>query len=176
MTDSYNRRKASRALDAANFFLADMRRGLGPYLAIFLLTGPQWGEARIGIVMSVATVSGIMGQTPAGALVDATRAKRQVMVATALIVTVSSLLLPLFPSFWPVAVSQGIANAAAAAIAGAAAFKFGPQVVFYLLAAMSIASLTSVLAIPEIAIDHDLARGLHNAGDGVRGRLRTPTS
>ena len=196
-------RRAGRALDAANFFLADVRQGLGPYLAIYLLTEQKWDEARIGIVMSVATIAGIVAQTPAGALVDVTRAKRLAMVAAALIVTVSSVLLPLFPSFWPVAVSQGIANAAeaifppalaaislgifghraftarigrnetfnhagnavAAAIAGAAAYKFGPQVVFYLLAAMSIASLVSVLAIPENAIDHDLARGLHDAGE-----------
>ena len=201
--------RAGRALDAANFFLADVRQGLGPYLAIYLLTDQQWDEARIGIVMSVATVAGIAAQTPAGALIDATRAKRLVMVAAALIVTVSSVLLPLFPSFWPVAVSQGIANAAevifppalaavslgivghraftarigrnetfnhagnavAAAIAGGAAFKFGPQVVFYLLAAMSIASLVSVLAIPESAIDHDLARGLHDA-DEANGTTR----
>jgi MFS family permease len=215
MTDNRDRRKASRALDAANFFLADVRQGLGPYLAIYLLTEQQWDAARIGIVMSVATAAGIIAQTPAGALVDVTRAKRLVMVAAALIVTVSSLLLPLFPSFWPVAVSQGIANAAevifppaiaavslgvvghkafaarigrnesfnhagnavAATIAGGAAFKFGPQVVFYLLAAMSIASLVSVLAIPESAIDHDLARGLHEADDGVDGRKErdTPT-
>ena len=201
--------RAGRALDAANFFLADVRQGLGPYLAIYLLTDQQWDEARIGIVMSVATVAGIAAQTPAGALIDATRAKRLVMVAAALIVTVSSVLLPLFPSFWPVAVSQGIANAAevifppalaaislgifghraftarigrnetfnhagnavAAAIAGGVAFKFGPQVVFYLLAAMSIASLVSVLAIPESAIDHDLARGLHDA-DEANGTTR----
>jgi hypothetical protein len=30
--------RAHRALDAANFFLADVRDGLGPYLAIYLLT------------------------------------------------------------------------------------------------------------------------------------------
>jgi MFS family permease len=195
--------RAGWALDAANFFLADVRQGLGPYLAIYLLTEQKWDEARIGIVMSVATIAGIIAQTPAGALVDVTRAKRLAMVVAALIVTVSSVLLPLFPSFWPVAVSQGIANAAeaifppalaaislgivghraftarigrnetfnhagnavAAAIAGGAAYEFGPKVVFYLLAAMSIASLVSVLAIPEDAIDHDLARGLHDAGE-----------
>ncbi len=99
--------QASRALDAANFFLADVRDGLGPYLAVYLLTEQKWDEAHIGILMSVATIAGIFAQTPAGALVDATRAKRLVMVGAALIVTLASLLLPLFPSFWPVAISQG---------------------------------------------------------------------
>src|SRR5947208_4453239 len=108
-----DQRTARRALDAANFFLADVRDGLGPYLAIYLLTEQKWNEARIGVVMSIAGFAGILAQTPAGALVDATRAKRLVMVAAALLVTLASVLLPLFPSFWPVAISQGIAHTAA---------------------------------------------------------------
>jgi hypothetical protein len=67
--------RANRALDATNFFLADVRDGLGPYLAIYLLTEQKWDEARIGIVMSVATIAGILAQTPAGVLLDTTRAK-----------------------------------------------------------------------------------------------------
>jgi hypothetical protein len=58
-------RRANRALDAVNFFLADVRQGLGPYLAIYLLTEQKWDEARIGLVMSVATMAGIAAQTPA---------------------------------------------------------------------------------------------------------------
>jgi MFS family permease len=190
--------RAGRALDAVNFFLADVRDGLGPYLAVYLLTEQKWDEARIGAVMSIATIAGILAQTPAGALVDATRAKRLVMAAAAVLVAIASLLLPLFPGFLPVALSQGLAhaagvifppaiaavslgifghraftrrigrnetfnhagNAVAAAVAGIAAYRFGPSVVFYLLAFMACASLVSILAIPEHAIDHDLARGL----------------
>ena len=198
------RPRAERALDAANFFLADVRDGLGPYLAVYLLTEQHWDEARIGIVMSVATIAGILAQTPAGALVDATHAKRLIMVAAAIAVTAASLLLPLFPGFWPVAVSQGIAhaagvifppaiaaislgvvghraftrrigrnetfnhagNAASAVVAGGAAYLFGPVVVFFILAVQAIASMASIWAIPEAAIDHDLARGLHDAEGG----------
>lgn len=199
-------RRAGRALDAANFFLADVRDGLGPYLAVYLLTEQHWDEARIGLVMSIATIAGIVAQTPAGALVDATRAKRLVMVIAAIMVTLASLSLPLFPGFLPVAISQGIAqaaavvfppaiaavslgifghaaftrrigrnetfnhagNAVAAALAGLSAYWFGPTVVFYLLGAMAIASLVSILAIPARAIDHDLARGLHEADAGLQ--------
>jgi predicted MFS family arabinose efflux permease len=57
-------------------------------------------------------------------------------------------------------------NAVAAAIAGAAAYMLGPSAVFYLLAAMSLGSLVSVLAIPEQAIDHDVARGLQARQQG----------
>jgi MFS family permease len=106
------KKRASWALDAANFFLADVRDGLGPYLAIYLLTEKHWDEARIGVVMSVAAIAGILAQTPVGALVDATRAKRGVMAVAAILIAASSLLLPLFPEFWPVAISQGIAHAA----------------------------------------------------------------
>lgn len=151
--------------------------------------------------MSIATVAGILAQTPAGAVVDATKAKRAMMVAAALLVTASSLVVPWLSSFWPVAVSQATAHAAgvvfgpalaavtlgivghgaftkrigrnesvshagnafAAATAGALAYLWGPKVVFYLLASMAIASVVSVLAIPERAIDHDLARGLRDA-------------
>lgn len=208
--DPRQTRRAGRALDAANFFLADVRDGLGPYLAVYLLTEQHWNEARIGLVMSIATIAGIIAQTPAGALVDATRAKRLAMMIAAVLVTLASLSLPLFPSFGPVAISQGIAqaaavifppaiaavslgifghaaftrrigrnetfnhagNAVAAALAGLSAYWFGPTVVFYLLAAMAVASLVSILAIPERAIDHDLARGLHDASDN---RMEQPS-
>ncbi len=202
--------RANRALDAANFTLADVRDGLGPYLAIYLLTEQHWDEARIGMVMAVAAFAGIAAQTPAGALVDVTRAKRLVMAAAAILVTLASLALPLFPDFWPVAITQGLAhaagaifppalaavslgiaghraftrrigrnetfnhagNATAAMIAGGSAYLFGPSVVFYLLAAMSLASVVSVLWIPEATIDHDLARGLHDADDADKARAQ----
>ncbi len=193
--------RASRALDAANFFLADVRDALGPYLAVYLLTEREWDAASIGLVMSISTIAGILAQTPSGALVDATKAKRGVMVAAAVLVTAASLVVPWLSSFWPVAVSQATAHAAgvvfgpalaavtlgifghgaftkrigrnegfnhagnafAAATAGALAYFWGPQVVFYLLASMAIASSVSILAVPKQSIDHNLARGLDDA-------------
>jgi sugar phosphate permease len=104
--------RANRSLDASNFFLADVRDALGPYLAIYLLTERQWDAASIGIVMSIATVAGILAQTSAGALTDATRAKRLVMVAAAFLVTAASLIIPWLSSFWPVTISQAAAHAA----------------------------------------------------------------
>jgi MFS family permease len=203
-------RRARFGLDAANFFLADVRDGLGPYLAVYLLTEQKWDEARIGIVMTIATLAGILAQTPAGAFIDATRAKRLAMVAAAALVALASLLLPLFPGFLPVAISQGVAhaagsifppalaaislgivghraftkrigrneafnhagNATAAIIAGASAYLWGPKVVFYLLGAMSLASMASVLSIPERAIDHEVARALHDESTNGAGAPR----
>jgi len=187
-------------LDALNFFLADVRDGLGPYLAIYLLTVQKWDEASIGAVMSVAAIAGILAQTPAGALIDKTTAKRAAVIIAAIIVTIGSVVLPLYPGFLFVATTQaltGIAaaifapalaaitlgivgprafarrigrneafnhagNAVAAALAGGLAYAFGPVVVFWLMAAMALASIAAMLAIPADAIDHEVARGLHD--------------
>jgi sugar phosphate permease len=104
--------QANYALDAANFFLADVRDALGPYLAVYLLTERRWDEASIGFVMSIATIAGIAAQTPAGALVDATTAKRALMVAAAVLVTGASLIVPWLSSFGLIAIAQASAHAA----------------------------------------------------------------
>ncbi|GBU18654.1 MULTISPECIES: MFS transporter [Methylobacterium] len=107
-----------RGLDALNFFLADVRDGLGPYLAIYLLAvrGPDqgWNEATIGLVITIAGLVGLIAQTPAGALIDRTRSKRAIVIAAAVAVTLSSLALPFVSNFALVAATQSIA-----AIAGA---------------------------------------------------------
>jgi predicted MFS family arabinose efflux permease len=104
----------ARRLDALNFFLADVRDGLGPYLAIYLLTIQKWDEALIGVVLSVAAMAGIVAQTPAGAIVDGSRAKRGLIVVAAVVVTVGSLMLPLFPGFAFVAGMQALTGTAGA--------------------------------------------------------------
>src|SRR6202167_4551562 len=115
MTDpTAGSRRANVALDAVIFFLADVRDGLGPYLAVYLLTVQKWDEASIGMVMSVATAAGIVAQTPAAGLIDATRAKRAVLAAAAIAVAAASLLLPLFSGFVPIGASQAVAHASAA--------------------------------------------------------------
>ena len=111
----------ARALDALNFFLADVRDGLGPYLAIYLLTEQKWDEASIGVVMSVAALAGIIAQTPAGALIDRSTAKRALMVGAAILVTLTCLALPLIHGFALVAVTQALAAAAGAIFAPAIA-------------------------------------------------------
>ena len=175
-----------------------MRDGLGPYLAIYLLTEQKWDQASIGVVMSVAALAGIIAQTPAGALIDRSTAKRGLMIAAAIVVTLACLTLPFIDKFAWVAATQAIAgaagaifapavaavtlgivgpkafakrigrneafnhagNATAATLAGISAYFFGPVVVFWLLAAMAIASIFATLSIPAGAIDHHVARGL----------------
>lgn len=76
-----------------------MRDGLGPYLAIYLLTEQKWDKAGIGVVMPVAALSGIIAQTPAGALIDRSTAKRGPIIAAAIVMTLACLALPLVHGF-----------------------------------------------------------------------------
>ena len=194
--------RVDRPLDALNFFLADVRDGLGPYLAIYLLTVQNWDQASIGFVMSIAGVATILAQTPAGALIDGTRWKRGLVIVAAIVVTLCSLAIPLLPGLVAVssfqalsgvaaavfppaiaAITLGIVgprafarrigrneafnhagNATAAAIAGGTAYLFGPVAVFWLMAAMALASVAATLSVPAEAIDHDRARGLSEDG------------
>lgn len=116
----YDRRNAL-SLDWLNFFLADVRDGLGPYLAIYLLAVHKWEPASIGLVMSLTGISALLTQTPAGALIDRTTAKRAVVAVAALLVTGSCLLLPWLTDFGWVAATQAISAIAGSVFAPAIA-------------------------------------------------------
>ncbi|GAB6843545.1 MFS family permease [Methylorubrum rhodinum] len=128
-------RAALRGLDALNFTLADVRDGLGPYLAIYLLAvrGPDqgWNEATIGLVMTIAGIAGLVAQTPAGALIDRSRNKRAIVIAAALAVTLSCLVLPWISNFALVAATQSVSAIAGAifppALAGITLGIVGPR-------------------------------------------------
>src|SRR3954467_2271370 len=89
-----------RPLDWLNFFLADVRDGLGPYLAVYLLAVQHWDAASIGVVISIGGIVGPRAKAPAGPFVDRPTRKRAVIIAAAIMVTLGSLALPLLPSFW----------------------------------------------------------------------------
>ena len=69
------------ALDWLNFFLADVRGGLGAYVNVFLLTKVHWSQAAIGAVLSTSGLIGIMAHPAVGAFIDRTRAKRTLVIA-----------------------------------------------------------------------------------------------
>jgi predicted MFS family arabinose efflux permease len=116
MDQSLDSRNA-RALDALNFFLADVRDGLGPYLAIYLLAVHQWDPASIGVVMTLAGLAALVTQTPAGALIDRITAKRGAVIVGALLVTGSCVVLPFISSFSLVALTQALSAVAASIFA-----------------------------------------------------------
>jgi MFS family permease len=111
--------RTALSLDSLNFFLADVRDGLGPYLAIYLLAVHQWDPASIGVVMTLAGICGLITQGPAGALIDRTRSKRAVIALAALLVTLSCLTLPFVSSFGWVALTQAASAIAASVFAPA---------------------------------------------------------
>jgi MFS family permease len=103
-----------QALNAVNFFMADVRDGLGPYLGVFLQQ-EKWSPTQIGIVMTIGGLAGMVATTPLGALVDRLHAKRFMMVVAAAATVAASLVVLFVPTFWATALSQvatGIAGAA----------------------------------------------------------------
>ncbi|MBS9727094.1 MFS transporter, partial [Pseudomonas stutzeri] len=113
--------RAERGLDGLNFFLADVRDGLGPYLAVYLLAVHHWQPASIGAVMTVSAVVALLTQTPAGALMDRIAAKRAALALAAILVTGTCLLLPWMHSFTLIALTQALSAVAATVIAPAIA-------------------------------------------------------
>src|ERR1700758_1050253 len=95
------------ALNAINFFMADVRDGLGPFLGVFL-QGKGWPPAEIGLVMTIGGYAGMIATTPLGALVDATKAKRGLMIASALAIIAASTVIFAMPTFPATSTAQAI--------------------------------------------------------------------
>jgi hypothetical protein len=66
------RERSGLLLDALNFFLADVRGALGPYLNVFLVTQQGWSQSSVGVMTTVGGLIGLVAQTPAGTVIDAT--------------------------------------------------------------------------------------------------------
>ena len=124
--DSFPDPKAARAgfrpiwLDALNFLLADVRGALGPYLNVFLVTEQHWSQTDVGWMTTVSGFVGLAAQTPAGAAIDATNAKRAVVVISLALLAAGAIVIFAWPSFWPVL----IANSALAIVGDV----FGPAI------------------------------------------------
>jgi MFS family permease len=84
-------RRSLRALDLLVFFLADVKGGVGPFLAIYLQATRHWDSASIGMALAVTAVTGVIAETPAGALVDRLRQKRELVALAALLIAVACL-------------------------------------------------------------------------------------
>ncbi len=108
-----------RALDALNFFMADLQAGIGPFLGVFL-QAHGWRSGAIGTVMTVGGVAGMVMTAPAGAVVDSSTHKRSLIVIPGICTILASLLILVSQQFMVVTASQ-----VATAVAGAA---IGPAV------------------------------------------------
>jgi MFS family permease len=94
-----------RGLDWLNFLLADVQTGVGPFLAIYL-AAYGWNEQRVGLALTIGGISGIVSQTPAGALVDRLKSKRALIAAGVIALAIGALSIAFYPSFWPVVSAQ----------------------------------------------------------------------
>ena len=113
-------RRSLRALDALNVVLADVRDGLGPYLAIYLAT-KHWDPSKIGMAMSAMGIASVVAQTPAGALIDRTRRKRGWMVAASAMIALASVAMVRMPTLPVILGSQAALGVASAIFAPAIA-------------------------------------------------------
>lgn len=107
-------------LAGINFFLADVRDGLGPFLAIYLISVLHWESGKIGLVMSIAGITTLILQTPAGAIIDNTHHKRQILIIASLMVAFAMLGIQYFPNFLSIAFNK--------IIVGASGAFFGPAI------------------------------------------------
>ncbi len=107
-------KQSLRSLDYTNFFLADVRDGIGPELSIYLRASHHWNPADIGIAVATSTITQVIVQTPVGALIDHIRQKRLLIwIATACVI-IGCLGIAFFPTFPVVIGSQiliGVAGA-----------------------------------------------------------------
>jgi MFS family permease len=189
--------RSLRALEWLNAIVADVRAGVGPYLAIYLRASRHWDPEQIGLAMSAMDLASVLGQTPAGALTDRARDKRLLVVAAAVGVAAGSLLVVHSQHVPPVIAAQAVigamaalfptaiaaitlglvgpvrlprqvgrnetwnhaGNIATAILAGLIGSYLAPEGIFYLVVALSIATIAVVLTIPGREIDPMEARG-----------------
>jgi predicted MFS family arabinose efflux permease len=74
-------RRSQGGLDWLNFFMADVQTGFGSFVS-FYLADQGWSEENVGFVLTAGGLSGVVGQIPGGALVDAMRRKRLLIAET----------------------------------------------------------------------------------------------
>lgn len=130
MLSGHTTAPSQRWLSGLNFFLSDVRDGLGPFLGVYLM-GHGWRVDEIGYVMTAAGLAGMLATTPLGAWVDASRRKRALLAGAIGVLIATSLLLWAVPSPAITATTQVLAAVAGAlfgpALMGITLGMVGPQ-------------------------------------------------
>ena len=114
-------RQSLCTLDCLNFFLADVRTGVGPFLVTYLLAVHHWNPAHIGVVMAMMGIADLLADTPCGALVDFVKEKRLLIVVAAFLMGVSSVFMTIFPNFYCISAGQIVNGIVSALFAPAVA-------------------------------------------------------
>ena len=90
-------KRSLRFLEWLNFFLADVQTGLGPFVAAYLASS-GWNPGSVGYALTFGGLVTVVMQTPAGAIVDAVRRKRQLVIASLTVLVCGAVLLTAHPS------------------------------------------------------------------------------
>ncbi|MFL9999620.1 MFS transporter [Paraburkholderia dipogonis] len=174
--------KAQRALEALNFFVADVQAGIGPFLGVFL-QARGWGADQIGTVM---TIGGIAGMLASGLLwishgywMVAASQVATAITGAAIGPALAGMTLGMVRQqgfdrqFGRNQVANHGGNVVAAALSGWLGWRYGFGAVFVLSSLFGLLSIAAVASIPRDAIDHDAARG---AGAGTHAGGKAPAS
>lgn len=90
-----------------NFFVSDVRDGLGPFLGVFLLQN-GFGESQIGYISTISHIIALSLGVPCGILVDKTTRKKELIGAFIVLIIAFCTLNYLFPSFVFTLIAQGL--------------------------------------------------------------------
>ncbi|WP_244507479.1 MFS transporter [Methylobacterium phyllostachyos] len=89
-----------------NVLLIDVNGAIKPYLNVYLYVHRGWDDASVGLVSTVSGIVGIAAQTPIGTAIDAVRDKRVILLGALIALSLATLLIALFPQFWPVLIAS----------------------------------------------------------------------
>ncbi len=105
-------RGSIRGLEWLNFFMANVQTGFGPFISAYL-TSYAWPQGNIGLVLTISGIISLIGQLPAGIVVDAMRSKRLAAAIAIIAIAGCALALaawPIFPMVLLAEVLHGIAS------------------------------------------------------------------
>lgn len=104
----------NKPLLGVNFFAGDVVGGIGPYLAIYLLSLQHWSPGSIGIALAAGSIATVVMQSPAGAIVDAVKWKRTLLIGCAIAIACSTLGILAFNDAYAVYTAQILIGSASA--------------------------------------------------------------
>ncbi len=117
--DSPTLRAGLAGLNWLNLFVAALQAAFGPFLSVYLADN-GWTNAQLGFALSVGTFAGMLGQVPAGMVVDALADKRWAVGTCILLPMGAALMIGVAPE--PMVVM------AATAVVGLAGAVLGPSI------------------------------------------------
>ena len=75
---------------------------------MFLVTQQHWSQSEVGLVTMIGGLLGLAVQTPIGAAIDETRAKRGAIVLALVVLGIGAVVIFAWPSFWPVLIANSL--------------------------------------------------------------------